>query len=896
MALALVVAGLATGAVVALQHRGRATQVQQAGERAHELAGEEGEGGDGDSAEERAHERHNAAGEAGEESEAMRTAFEQFRDARGLGLLKDPGAYTDAFAHLAGMPIKQVDWNEVTTAPYNSDAADYRDPVSSNSGGGAGFVTGRIVGLAVDPDKHGGTSQPVYAAGAQGGVFRSLNNGVTWQPISDRILTLATGDLRIAPDGSLWYGTGEPNYGDALGSGAYRLAEPWKPGSAFTPDDRIGGKELEAHWIGKLAFDGTYAYAATSRGVYRRPWAASVPKTQIWENVLAPVQPQDSVTQNIANDVVVRPGPGTPTLVANLAYRSALGYNGFYVSHDHGSTWTKSKVTGAINPKEIGPADMAYSADGSALYIVMESTVGFDTKNTALAGVYAAKNGNPDGPWSMIADANKLANSGSALKTTGKDHSYPVGVQAWYNRFIGVDPADKNHVYVGLEEVFETHNAGTSWSTAGRYWDFGFPCQPSGTCDGNVLHSDQHSIAFGNGRVYVGNDGGLYSRKVDGTQTTWDSLSASGGLRGLQYYGIGVGTLSAADGGGVAVWGGMQDNGVSLLRPADKGQQVSPMGGDGGMMLVDPANGCRAVGEYTNLTLQLTTNCGKSPADEATIEQIAPGDPNAQFIAPFVADDTAAYRDTFWVAGGRYVWENTSTWSSTSEAPGWKQAFDLTTGTGGNPAASATAVASQTHLAADGKTPVHVEYAGWCGSCSSTAYNSGVATNAGGTWHQLAMTYTKADGTTAPMPERYISAVTIDPKDATGNTVYVTYNGFSAKYIEGFGAGFGHVYRSTDGGKTFTDVSGDPSKADSLPDVPMSDLVVSPSGSLYVATDLGVFVHPTTSQASPDGHWERLGTALPTTISSDLVMFPSGSGAVLYDGTFGRGIWKTAVS
>ena len=101
------------------------------------------------------------------------------------------------------------------------------------------------------------------------------------------------------------------------------------------------------------------------------------------------------------------------------------------------------------------------------------------------------------------------------------------------------------------------------------------------------------------------------------------------------------------------------------------------------------------------------------------------------------------------------------------------------------------------------------------------------------------------------------------------------------------------MYKSTDGGAHFTDVSGAAANPDSLPDVPMSDLVVSPDGSLYVATDLGVFVHPA---ASDTGHWERLGTALPTTISSDLVMFPSGSGAVLYDGTFGRGIWKTAVS
>jgi hypothetical protein len=883
---ALVAVVLVAGVLLATQRSngpGSHRAAEPAGERADgdadadggEEAGEEGE--DGDSAEERAHERHNAAGEVGEESEEMRTAMSLFRDQRGLGLLKDPGAYTDAFAHLAQMPIAGAAWQEVTTKPYNSDAPAYRDPVSSNSGGGGGYVTGRIVGLAVDPAKHGLPYQPVYAAGAQGGVFRSLDNGLTWKPISDQILTLATGDLRVAPDGSLWYGTGEPNYGDELGSGVYRLANPWNASAVFKPEDRVGGEELEAHWIGKLAFDSTYAYAATSRGVYRRPLSNN---TVAWQRVLAPVQPQSSVTQNIANDIVVQPGTGY--LVANLAYRSTLDYNGFYISRDQGTTWTKAKPQGAINPKEVGPSDMAYSADGKRLYVVMESTVGFDTKNSALAGVYVSKNGNPDGPWAQIADASKLSNSGSALKTPG-DHSYPVGVQAWYNRFVGVDPADHDHVYVGLEEVFESRDAGTSWNTIGRYWNFGFACQPTNTCDGNVLHSDQHSIAFGNGYVYAGNDGGLYMRKVDGSQSKWTSLSKTGQLRTLQYYGIGVGALSAANGGGTAVWGGMQDNGVSLLRPADNGEQVSPMGGDGGMMLVDPANGCRAVGEYTDLAIQLTNNCGQSPPDSPTIQQIAPADPNPQFIAPFAADDTAAYRDKFWIAGGAYVWENTKTWDSTTADKGWTKAYDLTSG---NPAASATAVASQTHEVA-GKA-VHVEYAAWCGSCSSTAYNSGIATNEGGTWHQLPMTYLK-DGVATRMPQRYISSVTIDPADTSGRTVYVVYNGFSAHYIEGFGAGFGHVYKSTDGGQTFVDVSGASAAKDSLPDVPSSDLAIGPDGSLYVATDLGTFVHPATSAA---GHWERLGTTLPTTISADLKVFTGDGGTWLYDGTFGRGIWK----
>ena len=68
---------------------------------------------------------------------------------------------------------------------------------------------------------------------------------------------------------------------------------------------------------------------------------------------------------------------------------------------------------------------------------------------------------------------------------------------------------------------------------------------------------------------------------------------------------------------------------------------VSPYGGDGGQQLVDPKDGCRTVGEYVQLFLQMTTNCGVAdggPASDSAIITIAPNDPLPRFIAPFSAD------------------------------------------------------------------------------------------------------------------------------------------------------------------------------------------------------------------------------------------------------------------
>ena len=57
--------------------------------------------------------------------------------------------------------------------------------------------------------------------------------------------------------------------------------------------------------------------------------------------------------------------------------------------------------------------------------------------------------------------------------------SIAPGIQAWYNQFLDVDPDDPDHVFVGLEEVFETEDGGTHWDAIGPYWNFDFPCWSS---------------------------------------------------------------------------------------------------------------------------------------------------------------------------------------------------------------------------------------------------------------------------------------------------------------------------------------------------------------------------------------------------------------------------------
>ncbi len=542
--------------------------------------------------------------------------------------------------------------------------------------------------------------------------------------------------------------------------------------------------------------------------------------------------------------------------------------------------------------------------------------------NTVLNGVYGSSDFGLN--WTKIADSAQLAASPGTALVGANTASYAPGIQSWYNSWFAVDPSSADptgapsRIAFGLEEVWENvtpivlspvgspvpapadpPSGAVQFKVIGRYFG-GTSCLglntngliPGGApfCPANgvdtpsgpttTTHPDQHAGMFvptGEGVTLVaGNDGGAYSQTV----TSGQDFTNAGWGRGKN---TGMDTLlpydaaMAKDG---TIWIGLQDNGTAKITP--QGKVIATFGGDGFFVATDPDNSNVAYEEVTNGAIKVTRDGGK------TWTAIAPTMTGALFGTPFKMDPTDA---DHLVIGGREIFETTR--GAGTSASTWKQVFNLGTRTKPGNASAAAGTGDPVNSQSAIDTRGDATYVGYCGYCDIVTggipFNSGIATNVGGAdapsagttdgWHIAA-----AKG----LPKRYITSVSIDPKNA--KTVYVTLGGYGRRWIppgslgdDVSKIGVGHVYKSTDAGATFKDVSGN------LPDLPANH-VLPYDGRLIVSTDVGVYV----SSNSTGGTYRVLGKGLPAVPTFEVSISPRNH-KELVAATYGRSVFTTLV-
>jgi uncharacterized repeat protein (TIGR01451 family) len=125
------------------------------------------------------------------------------------------------------------------------------------------------------------------------------------------------------------------------------------------------------------------------------------------------------------------------------------------------------------------------------------------------------------------------------------------------------------------------------------------------------------------------------------------------------------------------------------------------------------------------------------------------------------------------------------------------------------------------------------------------------------------------------LPKRPVAGFAVDRSNY--RIAYAAFNGFN-----GATPGHpGHVFRTLDGGNTWTDISGN------LPDTPVNSIVLDPSypNTLYAGTDVGPFV-----SYNGGTDWSLLGTGVPLVAVDQLDL--DSSNRLLAAGTHGRGAYK----
>jgi photosystem II stability/assembly factor-like uncharacterized protein len=661
---------------------------------------------------------------------------------------------------------------------------------------GPEVIGGRITDLAVDPL----AANTLYGAAATGGVWKSTDAGATFKTAWPKALSQALGALAITSGGKLYAGTGESNPGGGSlsfgGKGVYASTNGgahWKP-LGLSGTQRISRIAIDPADETRVfvAATGPLFSPGGQRGVYRSTNAGAT-----WSLVL----PGDNATTG-ASDVHIDP-LDTSRVYAVMwdhlrepDFRRYGGVgSGIYRSTDGGTTW--QRLAGGLPPpgSDVGRIGLGMApSDADRLYALYLNAAGTFT------GAFVSTNGGD--AWTPLTNTSALASSQSSY--------------GWWFARIWVAPANPLHVFVAGVPLVVSTNGGTTWTTQ------------------SSIHADQHAMAWDPsvpGRVYLGNDGGVYRSQANGNPP-WTFATSQ---PFTQYYTLDVGEQDPN-----RIVGGSQDNGCSRsYTTANPDQWNTWACADGLETLISYENqniiyGCSQYGSCVR-----STNGGDSSSGIGTTSSS-----RRNWLTPLVFDPSDA--DVMYYAGNIVNRSTNGGVSWTAISP------DLT---GGDPFPSDGYPFGTVTTVAAGKNNPLMLYAG---------------TDDGRIWHTSTGGAPWTLAADPDLPDRWVTRVAVDPADAA--VAYVAFSGFRN------GDATPYILKTVDGGVGWTDITGN------LPQAPVNALALAGTA-LVASTDVGVFL--TTNGGAT---WLRLGRGLPRVPVLDIRYHASTNR--IYAATFGRGMWR----
>jgi photosystem II stability/assembly factor-like uncharacterized protein/LysM repeat protein len=688
---------------------------------------------------------------------------------------------------------------------------------------GPGNVGGRIRSLVIHPTN----AQTMWAGSVGGGIWKTTDGGTSWRQLDDFMANLAVSSLVVDRQNPnvLYAGTGEGVYNaDALrGAGIFKSTD-----GGATWNQLSSTATSNFYYVNRLSIspgNSQVLLAATRTGIWR-----STDGGATWTQRL-------SLADNVGLlQVIFDPNDGNKAVASG-------NYGQAYYSTDGGVTWQAASKPWT-STAWANRVEMAYAPGSSNIvYASVNQEGGLIYKSTDGGRTFALRS------------------------TVAENYFVGAGNQGSYDNAIWVSPTNPDVVVVGGIELWRSRDGGQTLTQISR-WDCGSEERAKDNPDcGGVLsaHADQHAIVSHPGyngdtnrTLFFANDGGVYKTQdilTVAPLSGWQEMNNNLGI--TQFY-SGAGNV-----GSDTLVGGTQDNGTPVTTTGGTEDWGNMYEGDGGFVAADPTSSSILYGEYVYLSLYRSTNGGDwaSYIDgrywTGTTWAWKPAPyriPDAQnqtalFIAPFILDPNNSNRI---LAGGQSLWRtnDAKTTNTSSSGPSWASIRGTTQDAQGR-----TLKISAIAVAKGNSDIIYVGYT------NGLIYKTTNGTAASPTW-------TRVD--TDAMPARFTHRITISPSNPS--VVYATFGGFSDS----------NIYRSTDGGATWSDRTG--TGATGLPLAPVRSLVVHPSNPswLYVGTEVGVF-------ASEDGgaNWSPTSDG-PANVSVDELFW---QGTRLAAATHGRGIF-----
>lgn len=375
---------------------------------------------------------------------------------------------------------------------------------------GPAVAGGRIHDVEALPDD----PSTIYVATASGGLWKSVNRGITWSNLWEHMPTSTFGDVAIAPSDSriLYAGTGEQQnrQSTSWGNGVYRSDDGGVTWTHLGLEETRHTGRVQVHPtdpdVVYVAALGNLWRASPDRGVYRsRDGGGS------WEKVLYVDEHTGAV--DLAMD------PSDPNVLYAATYqrrRRTWGFNGggpgsgIHKTTDGGDTWRE--LTNGVPGGDKGRIGIAVARTNP---MVLNALI----QHAAESGGYRSDDGGES--WQKVSDQN---------------------IRPMYYSHVFIDPTDENRVYTLATSSHKSEDGGRTFTEIASRptYDVG-------------VHADHHSMWIDPGdpdHFYLAGDAGLHE--------TYDGGATFRRINNLpigQFYGIDV-----DDRDPYWIYGGMQDN------------------------------------------------------------------------------------------------------------------------------------------------------------------------------------------------------------------------------------------------------------------------------------------------------------------------------------------------